>query len=497
MRKIIKFLREFPDQNALFISVVVLIFSLLRLPSVIEPYWYGDEGIYEVLAQAMNQGRGLYSGIWDNKPPLLYIIYAIFNGDQFYAKLLSLIFGALSVVVLFFLAQKLFLKKLSVYVSTAFFALLFGLPVLEGNIANAENFMLLPVILSFYLMVINKDKKKMFYAVSCGILLSFAFLIKIVGLFDLVALGLIIFVSRFTEDISLNKRNIRRQIRAAIFGLETEVILIISFVAPIALTTLYFLVRGEFADFWKAALSQNVGYVGYGNHFIFPMGMLYLKLFLLLVSTLLIIRYRKALTPAGLVVLTWLAFSCFSAFFSARPYTHYLLVLLPSFSLFLGYIIENKKARYFTIPLLLVLLFLINRSFNPYRKNISYYLNYLTFMSGGKIRDYQAFFDGNTPRDYEIARFIRSKTNDDENVFLWSDSAQIYALSGKLPPGRYAVAYHITFYPEGIDETREAIKRAKPKYIIQTKNDPAINNFLEGYALRYYIDDVQIYEKQP
>ena len=78
MRKIIKFLREFPDQNALFISVVVLIFSLLRLPSVIEPYWYGDEGIYEVLAQAMNQGRGLYSGIWDNKPPLLYIIYANF-----------------------------------------------------------------------------------------------------------------------------------------------------------------------------------------------------------------------------------------------------------------------------------------------------------------------------------------------------------------------------------------------------------------------------------
>src|SRR3989337_2620929 len=125
----------------LFLTIIVSLFALLRFPSLFEPYWYGDEGIYQVIGIALRQGRILYSEIWDNKPPILYLIYALFNGEQFYVRLLSLIVGAGTVVILYLLTAKLFKNLFARFASTAFFAVMFALPVLEGNIANAENFM--------------------------------------------------------------------------------------------------------------------------------------------------------------------------------------------------------------------------------------------------------------------------------------------------------------------------------------------------------------------
>ena len=139
-----------------FLLIASFVFFLLRLPSLFEPYWYGDEGIYEVLGSAIRQGRILYEGIWDNKPPLLYIVYAVFNGDQFYARLLSLIFGILATITFFFLSRKLFgqrkhEQKIAMW-TTGIFAVIFALPLIEGNIANSENFMLFPIILSALLL---------------------------------------------------------------------------------------------------------------------------------------------------------------------------------------------------------------------------------------------------------------------------------------------------------------------------------------------------------
>src|SRR3990167_9750693 len=84
-------------RDVLFLGLTLILFFLLRLPSLIEPYWYGDEGIYEVLGMAMRNERLLYKDIWDNKPPLLYVMYALFNSDQFLVRFSSLLFGLLAV----------------------------------------------------------------------------------------------------------------------------------------------------------------------------------------------------------------------------------------------------------------------------------------------------------------------------------------------------------------------------------------------------------------
>ncbi len=183
------------SKDSFFLLLTVFTFMLLRIPSLIEPYWYGDEGIYQVIGMALRNGRLLYRDIWDNKPPLLYVLYSFVNGDLFSIRSLSLLAGIGAVVAQFFLSKNLFKKRLSQYLSTGVFALLFGLPLIEGNIANAENFMLLPITMAFYFISRNTQRNK--ELVVAGILLSISFLFKSVAVFDFAAAILIIVIAKY------------------------------------------------------------------------------------------------------------------------------------------------------------------------------------------------------------------------------------------------------------------------------------------------------------
>src|SRR6266404_3963791 len=159
-----------------FLLTISFIFFLLRFPSLFEPNWYGDEGIYQVLGLGMNAGRLLYRDIFDNKPPLLYFFYSLVSSDFFSIRLLSLIFGVLALLAFYFLSKKLFQEKKARLIATSFFAILFGLPLIEGNIANAENFMLFPNILSAIFILkttenISENLKKR-YLVIAGLILG-------------------------------------------------------------------------------------------------------------------------------------------------------------------------------------------------------------------------------------------------------------------------------------------------------------------------------------
>lgn len=63
----------------------------------------------------------------------------------------------------------------------------FGTPLIEGNIANAENFMLFPIITAALLINdtdIFKKPKKLAFA---GLLLGISMLYKVVAIFDFTA----------------------------------------------------------------------------------------------------------------------------------------------------------------------------------------------------------------------------------------------------------------------------------------------------------------------
>ena len=97
----------------LIITPLVLLVALaviLRIPSLFEPYWYGDEGIYLTLGEGVRQGLVLYRDIFDHKPPAIYLVSAL-AGSLFWFKFILLVWHAATVVLFWKLARILFDKK--------------------------------------------------------------------------------------------------------------------------------------------------------------------------------------------------------------------------------------------------------------------------------------------------------------------------------------------------------------------------------------------------
>src|SRR3990167_11385237 len=134
-----------PDLPMWMCGLLVLVL-ILRIPSFFEPYHYGDEMIYLTLGQGVRQGVPLYSGLHDNKPPLLYLTAAI-AGNLFWFKAILALWSLITVYGFWKLVNYLYPKKESLHkISTIIFGLLTTLPLLEGNTVNAELFMIGPVI---------------------------------------------------------------------------------------------------------------------------------------------------------------------------------------------------------------------------------------------------------------------------------------------------------------------------------------------------------------
>lgn len=480
-----------------FVLLTSFLFFLLRLPSLFEPLWYGAEGINQVVGNSLNHGKLLYSQVFDNKPPLLYWLYAAFQSDQFSIRMASAIFGILAVIMFFFLSKILFKNakknnKIS-FITTSIFAILFALPTLEGNIANAENFMLLPIISAGFLILVAQKQNSNHSLINrtsfildpyffAGLLLGLAFLFKIVAVFDLAAFIVFLFI--------LNINFLKKELK--LFKI------IAGFFLPLFLVSLFFLSNGTFIDFVKAAFISNASYVSYDNKIGALPLLLFIKLTLLGSFLLFALVKRKKISQTTLFISIWFAFSLFNSFFSQHPYAHYLLVLIPSLSLMVGLILFDKKYQKIVVIVFLTVSLIIVKGFGVPRfdKIKNYYQNFISYVVGKKTTvSYQDFFDRNTPFDYKIARFIKPKLNIHDTVFVWGNNAQLYQLIGVVAPTKYVVAYHISNYKDGPSSTQIGIKKTKPKFIVIMANSGSIPFPLINYSLVINIDNTAIYEK--
>ncbi len=498
MKNVIRQLERSHD----FWMVIGLLFSffLLRLPSLFEPYWYGDEGIYETLGLALTKGRVLYTQIWDNKPPLLYFTYALVHSNQFLVRSLALVIALITVVIFYLLAKKLFRERKAAGIATGAFALLFGIPAFEGNIANAENFMLLPIILAgffIYTVASKSPSTKLFNTRSlavAGILLGIAFLYKIVAVFDFAAFFIFLTISTFEGSIAL--KSIVVYVKKS---WRNFVLFIVCFLLPFLISILYFLLVRGLSEYIHAVFQSTVGYVGYKNTFIIPQGLLISKVILLAIFVLTLTYKRYKISPTTLFILLWAGFSLFNCFFSQRPYTHYLLVLVPAFSLLVGQLVHKRKTALMPYLLLVILIsFTAIKYFDHWsvKGTINYYRNFVSFITNRKSIDaYNSFFDKKTVRDSEIVNYINSHKSANASLFVWGNTAQLYPQTGTLPPGRFTVAYHISGIPAYEEETKEALLKNPPHYIVIMDDVSNYPYSMYNYSHVMRIQNATIYER--
>lgn len=453
-----------------FWFVLGFIFIVLRLPSLFEPYWYGDEGIYLTLGQGIRKGLVLYSQIHDNKPPMLYY-FAAFSQTVFGFRLF-LFFWMIPTLYLFWKLSKNFLSKGKNW-SFILFLILTSIPFIEGNIANAEIFMLLPTIAGFFLAFNSKKLISLFYA---GLCLGFALTIKIPVFVEFIFL-LLWFYFENKKDIELFKK---------IFYLS------LGFIFPLLLFGIYFYFIGVFPEFIKAAIFQNFGYLSSWTKGVHTasigQGGLFLRAFFLLLFLISVyfLMVRKTISKNLSFLLFWFGFAVFASLLSGRPYPHYLIQILPSFCLLIGYLFEKEKAKYLVILFLLVLFLVIKRYKFYFYRTLPYYGNFYSRIVLLKNKSsYLKFFGSNVENNLKIADFIEKNSKTSDRIFVWGDEPYIYAMSDRLPVSKYTVAYHIIDF-NGYKNTIDNLGIFLPKFIIYYQMDNRSFVELDNFIKLYY-----------
>lgn len=444
-----------------FLIFMLLLSLIFRLPSLFEPYWYGDEGIYLTVGLGIRRGLLLYKEIYDNKPPLIYLL-AAFAGNLFWLRFILLVFSLGSVIFMDKVIRIFFAKnKLAGKLTLAFFTALLNLPLLEGNIANAEILQTLPTLAAIWLIFKTQklNKGDCFFS---GLLFSISILLKIPAAFDLAAV--LIFLLLFTRY--KNNSHFRKML--IIFGAGLTL--------PILATLTFFGHQYYLREFIQVIFTQNIGYLSSwttGSHQIsIQNSNLVLKGFILAVLIILLYLKRRRLSPKNIFFILWFGFSLIAASLSGRPYAHYLIQILPPISLIIGEIISNRKIfPTFTLGLavtlisLLISINLTQKKFLTYQV-FPYYQNFLEFILGKKNKEaYFSYFDVNTPTIYQVASFLTSSTDLNDRIFIWADKPQIFFLSGRLPLGRFTTAYHIISQNK-LNETIFELQKGQPKIII-------------------------------
>ncbi len=172
-------------------------YVLLHFPALFEPHWYTDEAGYSVTAWLSSHGVLLYSGVWNNKPPLLFWLYGLvlswFGPSEVGLHIFSMITGLLALLGLW----KIVLdgwgpRRACVAVSIATFLL--GTPVLNGDLALPENILIAPTALAMVVTVLAlhsaSPRAQFWRGVGAGCLFAAAILIQQTALADLAAAGL-------------------------------------------------------------------------------------------------------------------------------------------------------------------------------------------------------------------------------------------------------------------------------------------------------------------
>ncbi len=529
----LKFLRKidlFLDRHVpILLSLALLLF--LRLPNLVEPYWYGDEAIYLTIGDAMRHGEKLYSQIIDHKTPVIYYLAMVPNQFWFRVELLIAMF--LSTLAFHRLSQKIFGTKWVAFIATILFVVGTSLPSLEGNIPNGELFVMFFILMGatllskshffsdFFselphpkLISLAARKYEKIWLFSAGCLFGLGVLTKIPGLFDVLGfLSIGWFSLLATLPITKIKRKLNwlKDAKKAIFD---TLIIGLGILAPIISSIIYYVIRGSgqayldygllynfhYADSWKLNLANSI----LAFSFSFLGKTIFCAVVLLFLSFI-----SRFIRRDFQFIASWCALATFATLLSNRPYQHYLLQLVPPFSLLIAKLLATateihfhkkvKKAEAADVTQLVKLKFkLLNEliisgfliwtlltiisvlNLKPY-PTFSYYDRFFKLLENKiSATAYRDSFEPLMADNYAASAIISQSPG--AKLFIWGTDPGIYALAKKIPVGRFTVLFHITdFHAE--HETYLDFIQSKPTYAVIQKGEtptPEILSYLQA-----------------
>jgi 4-amino-4-deoxy-L-arabinose transferase-like glycosyltransferase len=162
-------------------AAAVAFVLLLGLPTIIIPF-ATDQVWFALGARTILDGDQLYRDYWDQKPPLIYLLYAVpfalFGEHMEAVRVMDLANTVLAMGAIFLLTRRFFSERAGIF-AAGFYGFTYLTSAGFDGLAETESFMALPLALAFYLYRPRDDRKDaVFLAVASGLLLGIAFAFK-------------------------------------------------------------------------------------------------------------------------------------------------------------------------------------------------------------------------------------------------------------------------------------------------------------------------------
>lgn len=451
--------------NRTFVSHIILIlcitiFIILRIPSLFEPHWYGDEGVYAGVAYAMEHGRTLYTEVWDNKPPGIYFLYMLGNPENrlLVIRLLNILAGALTIAGLLSLMKRLQFNTIASTLSLGLATFLLGTPLFEGNIANGENFFLPFIVWGLYFGLSHKSRD-LFIA---GCIFGLGFWIKFHPFFDLCALAL------YSAIISYKKSYTQ--------AFRSVATLFLGFLLPIIALFGYLIYHDTLIIGLKTIFLGNVSYT---RVFQLPYLTQEVRIGLLItaLTTACWLFSRRKISRNALFILCVFCIEYFAALLSGRRYTHYLLGVIPGLSLLVGFTLSKlweykhlARSAFLTsvISISLILGFYIFSLGDGYLLDtdpISYYSKFFSYIRGEK----SYFLNPIEERIQKLNSRLRTKYVG-AKIHLYTDNPWYYDQTQTVPPLSFIPAYHQALRENGQQLYIQELEALQPTLIVVEKS---------------------------
>jgi 4-amino-4-deoxy-L-arabinose transferase-like glycosyltransferase len=489
-------------KNVLVWLAFLLVTLLLRAYSFFYSVIDWDETLYLLIADAWSHGSIPYVEIWDQKPPGVYLCFLL--GKIFGAGDLLLGIRVLCVLAVTFAAYFLYRICQRLAPASGAFAYAPGLLYIvftlvnQGLAANTEIFFIPFVTAGMWCIVACVDvtrgtwRSRPWLLITGGVLLGFAFQIKYLVAFDLLAIALGIAVFQFlTTPLATALRN----------TLRIGALLLLGFVLPNAAILYYFHAQGHLQDLITATLSANVQHRTHGDvSIVKTAGKFYLQFrdqFILWGSAVAALFWIARGTRSNaqkwtvLMLWAWLLLDVISISLTKKFYAHYFLQALPPlcvlFFVVWAPLYSNLQKASRVTAVACLTLFVMLTTVLPVVEETVMTLYFRKVEGNPYWNDASA----------EIAALVKQDLQAGDYIFVAGAQPVIYYLTGARIPTRFP--YPPFFLDDhfrhvsGIDPANEirSILDKKPRYIISRKlTDNTFYNLLAPHLVREY-DEVK------
>ncbi len=484
---------------AVFI-LLIAVTVIIRIRSLAAPL-ERDEGEYAYAGQLILQGVPPYSQAYNMKMPGIYaayaVILAVFGQTPSGIHFAIMLINTATIILLFFLTKRLF-GPIAGVASAVFFAIASMGSDIQASI-NAESFVILPAIAGIILLLNFTNTKKYLSLIIGGVFLGIAFMMKQHGA-GFILFGFLLLLWKQIRQKPLNKRNL-------IFVIS---IYSFSVLLPFLITCFILWCCGVFEKFWFWTFEYARHYVsmipleiGTGvlkktlTRIIPSAGLVWLSALLGLLSIVWNKKIRKhSVFLIGFLICSFLAV-CPGFYFRG----HYFVLFLPVLTMLAAvgvvaigdlFAPGTKSAGKTAFVSILIILAVWFQGFYSQRKCL---------LESDPVRIARNNFGiCPFPEAFEIAKFIKSHSNESDKIAVLGSEPEIFFYSHR----RSATAYIYTYplmepQPYAAKMQREMISQIeadKPRFLVFVRcsdswlvsqdSEQLILNWMDKYIPSHY-----------